>query len=182
MIPDVTSPAELGVVDEYLTTANSSLDLVVILENPAAIFNGYSIATASPGITGLVFGPVDFRRAMGFPVFAESDVSIPRYLVAMAAAAASIRAYDMPTIGGDTDQIEQESHEARAMGYEGKIAMAEAEVPIINQSFSPSEQEREQAVRVIEAAEETDGRVEVDGRPYPPWMIEQLRELLDRVD
>ncbi len=56
--------------------------------------------------------------------------------------------------------------QARAIGYTGKAAIHPKQIPVINQTFSPSAEEVDAARRIVEAFEKEGGRGQlvVDGK------------------
>lgn len=134
VVPDVSGPDELALAEELV--ADSNIDLFALIEHPAAVDDAHAIA-ASPGVEALAFGPSDFTSYMGIPDDVEADLHVPRYLVSMAANSAGVLAVDMPNLGDvDDDALtERETQEARAMGYDAKIAVTESQVRIIDDQF-----------------------------------------------
>ena len=69
--------------------------------------------------------------------------------------AAGVPALDTPYFAfRDPDGLRSESHRARGYGFRGKFAIHPSQIEIINEAFSPSAAEVEQARRVVEAFEE----------------------------
>ncbi|MFN7753536.1 MAG: HpcH/HpaI aldolase/citrate lyase family protein [Pseudomonadota bacterium] len=73
---------------------------------------------------------------------------------------------------------------AAALGFEGKMCIHPAQIPVVNEVFSPSEGEVAQARRILDAMEQArrDGRgaVALDGRMLDIVSIRQAEQLLER--
>lgn len=71
---------------------------------------------------------------------------------------------------------------ARAMGFTGSVCIHPRQVPVVNQGFSPSEQERAWAQRVM-AADQTAraqglGAILLDGRMLDKPIVDRARRWL----
>lgn len=135
VVPDVSSPAELTLADELL--GDSDIGILALIEDPTGVSAARAIASATPRVTGLAFGPSDFSSYMGIPDDVEPDFYVPRYLVSMAANGEGVTAIDMPNLSDVDDEVltRQETEQARSMGYDAKIAVSEPQVHIINNVF-----------------------------------------------
>lgn len=184
VIPDVRGPDELRVVDEAADEHGSNVGLLPLIEQVDAVFAVRGIAHATPRISGLSFAAIDFQMNMGMSVLGESDVSLPRYLVSMAASSAGVPAFDKPLLSvDDAEALRREAAEAKRLGYDGKLAVDAEQAGVINEAFTPSREEIEEARRVIGAFEAADGGlVEVDGTVVDKPVIEQLRGVLARAE
>ena len=78
--------------------------------------------------------------------------------------------------------LRQESEEARRDGFTGKMAIHPAQVPIINEVFTPSAAAIAEARAVIAAFEANPerGTVGIDGVMYDRPHLERARQLLAR--
>jgi len=102
---------------------------------------------------------------------------------AAAAAAARVQAIDTVTVDfRNTTALRRETEEARRDGFTGKMAIHPAQVPIINEVFTPSAAAVAQAHAVVTAFEANPGRgtVGIDGVMYDRPHLERARQLLAR--
>ena len=100
----------------------------------------------------------------------------------VAAAAADVDAIDTVfTRIEDDDGLRTQAERIVEFGFDGKLAIHPAQVPIINEAFTPAPEDVEWAERVVERRRETgDGVFTVDGRMIDPPLIERARTILDR--
>ena len=101
----------------------------------------------------------------------------------MASVAAGVTAYD--TVYPDINNIEglrAEAHDARRMGYGGKIAIHPDQVAIIHEVFTPTSQEIDWARRVVATFESnpTSGVLTLDGKMLDRPHLVLARRLLAR--
>lgn len=176
VVPDVRGPSDVQIVADAV--AGTDIGLLPLVEQPSAAFTVYDIVHATPRIYGLLFAAIDFQMNMGMSVLGESDLSLPRYLVSMAASAAGVPAFDKPLlVTDDDDLLAEEIARARALGYDGKLAVSTDQAAAINEGFLPSEAELAEARHVVEAFEADDaGLVEVDGTLVDKPVVGQLRD------
>jgi citrate lyase beta subunit len=133
----------------------------IATETPEGLLDIREIAAASPRIAAISWGIEDLSAAMGLPRTRDADgryLDIPRYarvMCAVAAAAAGVEAID--TVYTDIPDIEglrRECREGVAMGFAGKISIHPGQIEPINQEFTPSRADAEDAVALIAAFEQ----------------------------
>lgn len=183
LVPDVRDASEVGIVDEVLDDYGVDAGIHPLIEKPSALFDAQNVAAVSERIHGLMFAAIDFQANMGIPILDETDFSVPRFLLSMAANGAGVRAVDKPNLAAvdDPERTRSEARAARAVGFDGKAAMTTDQAAIINDVFTPSEEELERAERFIDAFEAADGGLAtIDGVAVDRPVVEQLRETVER--
>lgn len=178
LLPKIQGDDDVHIVENLL--GSSEIGVVPLIENPRAVFNVQKIANQSERICGLLFAAIDFQLNMGMQILGTSDVSIPRYMVQMAASSIGVPAYDMPYLEfGDEDGLRSEVMTARSLGYDGKLAINEAQVEIVNELFLPSREEIAEAKRIINIFDSSEsGFVDIGGTLVDKPVISQLREVV----
>jgi citrate lyase subunit beta/citryl-CoA lyase len=110
-------------------------------QTPAAVFGLGSYAAASRRLAALAFDADELRVALGLAASRHdasvaSPLAVARSLMSLAAAAAGVAAIDAPFLeDADQDGLRAECLAARRDGFSGKIAIAPAQVGIINAAF-----------------------------------------------
>ena len=104
--------------------------------------------------------------------------------IVVAARAAGLRAVDGPVADHrDENGLRVACRLARALGFDGKWCIHPAQVPIVNEVFSPTEGELSWAKKVVEAYERANaagsGAVSVDGQMVDAASIKMARNTLD---
>jgi len=135
--------------------------LPLATETPEGLLNIREVATASPRVVALSWGVEDLGAAMGLPRTRDAEgryLDIPRYarvMCAVAAAAAGIEAIDTVfTDIPDLEGLRRECREGVAMSFAGKISIHPGQIEVINQEFTPSRADADEAVALIAAFEE----------------------------
>lgn len=105
-----------------------------------------------------MFGAEDLAADIGATRTADgTEVLYARERVVLAAAAHDCTAIDtLVTDFEDESAIRADTAFAVELGYDGKLAIHPAQVDPINEEFTPSADDCEWAVRVLEAAREAD--------------------------
>jgi len=185
LLPDVRDASEVRLVDDVLNEYGADVELHPLIEKPSAMFDAQGISRVSERIHGLMFAAIDFQMNMGMSILDETDLSVPRFLLSMAANGAGVHAVDKPNLAAvhDEDRTRAEARAARAVGFDGKAAMTVDQAAVINDVFSPSAEEVARAKRVIDAFEATDeGVTVIDGAAVDKPVVDQLRSLVDRAE
>lgn len=132
--------------------------LPIATETPEGLLNIREVASASPRIAAIAWGIEDLGAAMGLPRTRDAEgryLEIPRYarvMCAVAAAAAGVEAIDtVYTDIADLDGLRRDCREGVAMSFTGKISIHPGQIEVINQEFTPSRQEADEAVELIAA-------------------------------
>jgi citrate lyase subunit beta/citryl-CoA lyase len=135
--------------------------ILIATETPEGLLNIREVASASPRIAAVSWGIEDLAAAMSLPRTRDERgqfLDIPRHarvMCAIAAAAAGVDAIDtVYTDIADHDGLRRECREATAMGFTGKISIHPGQIEPINEEFTPSRADAEEALALIAAFEE----------------------------
>ena len=106
-----------------------------------------AIASASPRMETLIFGPGDYSASIGIPLttigaapdgYPGDHLNYVYSRLVVAARAAGIQAIDGPYARvGDDDGLRSRSQFARALGLDGKWTIHPGQIPIVNEVFCP---------------------------------------------
>src|SRR5205823_5078641 len=152
---------------------DGSIRIVAIAtETATAFFRAGTYGGASGRLEGLTWGAEDLSTELGAEANRDGEgrfldpYRLARTLCLTGAAAARVQAIDTVTVDfRNAAALRRESEEARRDGFTGKMAIHPAQVPIINEVFTPSAAAVAQA-RAVVAAFETNpskGTVGIDG-------------------
>jgi citrate lyase subunit beta/citryl-CoA lyase len=134
-------------------------------------------------VDGVVFGAEDLAADIGATRTPEgTEVFHARQHVVLAAAAHGVSAIDTVfTEYTDHDGLRAETATARQLGYDGKLAIHPEQVSVINDAFTPDEEDVEWAQRVVSARERADRAVfEVDGEMIDAPLVAQAERIVER--
>ena len=170
VLPKVTSPAAVIWLDVLLRQVEEAhglpagkIRVEAQIEDAAGLAAVEAIAVASPRLVSLVFGPADFMASIGMRSltvggqlegyeFDAHHYALMRILVA--AKSAGLQAIDGPYARiQDTDGLRKAATGVAALGYDGKWVLHPAQVPVVNEVFTPSLDEYWRALRILDAYE-----------------------------
>jgi citrate lyase subunit beta / citryl-CoA lyase len=163
--------------------------VAIATETAAALFHAGTYGGASARLEGLTWGAEDLSAELGAEANRDADgrfldpYRLARALCLAGASAAGVQAID--TIAADFRNLEllrREAEEARRDGFTGKLAIHPAQVPVINEVFTPAPQAIAQARAIVAAfaANPGKGTVGIGGVMYDRPHLERARRLLAR--
>jgi len=163
--------------------------VAIATETATALFLAGTYGGATGRLEGLTWGAEDLSAELGAEANRDGEggfldaYRLARALCLAAAAAARVQAIDTVTVDfRNAAALRRESEEARRDGFTGKMAIHPAQVPIINEVFTPSAAAVAQARAVVAAFEAHPGRgtLGIDGVMYDRPHLERARQLLTR--
>jgi len=189
--PDVVrADAKLSAREAISGLPDGSIRIVAIAtETATALFLAGTYGGASARLEGLTWGAEDLSAELGAETNRDGEgrfldpYRLARALCLAGAAAARVQAIDTVAVDfRNAAALRQESEEARRDGFTGKMAIHPAQVPIINEVFTPSAAALAEARAVIAAfaANPDRGTVGIDGVMYDRPHLERARQLLAR--
>lgn len=153
MVPKTEAAADLEIVDEAL---GRRFPLIGIMETGRALADIFAMARAARG--GILFGGADFSASIGAELADWDAMLTGRAMVAAAAGAAGVPAYDVPYLDvKDEAGLIATTRKARAMGYAGRTCIHPSQIAPVNAVFDPSPDEIEEARGIIGALRNADG-------------------------
>jgi len=179
MLPKVKTPDEITFIDDLLSDCNLDTDLHVIMETNEALENIYDIAHSSKRIVALYFGGVDMAAELRVPNSYENLIYARSKLV-HAGASVGVDVIDVPYLDlEDMSGMKKEAELVRNLGFTGKGSIHPKQINILNEVFTPSDEEINKAKKIIDQFNASDtGLVVIDGK-----LIEKpvLREMQRRI-
>ncbi|MBM3683120.1 MAG: CoA ester lyase [Actinobacteria bacterium] len=171
MLPKVQSAAEIVATDLLLTQVEKNCGLPIghigieaQIETARGLINVEEICAASKRLETIILGPVDFSASMEMPDL-RGGTLIPEYpgdyfhyvfmKILMAGRANGLQVIDGPyTKVRDQEGFREYSTRAYTLGFDGKWALHPDQVTVLNDLFSPTQEEFDKALDVLDAYEE----------------------------
>ena len=171
MLPKVQSAAEVVAMDLLLTQVekNSGLPVGHIgieaqIETARGLINVEEICAASPRLETIILGPVDFSASMEMPSLL-GGLQIPEYpgdyfhypfmKILMAGRANGLQVINGPYVKvRDPEGFRDFCTRTQILGYDGKWALHPDQVTILNEVFSPTQEQFDKAWAVLDAYKE----------------------------
>ena len=197
MVPKVEKPEDIFEMDTLLTQLErhngstiGSLEILSICETARGLEEIYSITSSRPKnhrISVVAFGAADYTLDLGIALTKEGrELEYARTRLPIASRAAEIAPpLDTPWMVDlkDTEGLVADARKAKAYGFQGKIVIHPNQIQPCNEIFTPTENEINQARRVIEAFEvaERDGKaaIQLDGKFIDYPVVEKSRRIVE---
>jgi citrate lyase subunit beta/citryl-CoA lyase len=168
MLPKVQTAAEVVALDLLLTQVEENAGLPVghvgieaQIETARGLINVEEICAASPRLETIIFGPADFAASMEMPVL-TGGVQIAEYpgdhfhyvfsKILMAGRANGLQVIDGPFLKvREPEAFRDYCRRTRILGYDGKWALHPDQVSILNEIFSPTQEQFDRAWAILDA-------------------------------
>jgi citrate lyase subunit beta/citryl-CoA lyase len=165
--------------------------LPIATETAASLFVAGTFAGSSARLSGLTWGAEDLSAELGAQANRGADghfldpYRLARTLCLAGASAAQVPALDTVYVDFRNSQgFHRECEEAARDGFIGKMAIHPAQVPIINDVFTPSPEALARAQSIVDAFEANPGAgvVGIGGVMYDRPHLARARRLLAQVN
>jgi len=171
MLPKVEDAAQVVAADMVLRQCEIAAGLPIghigieaQIETARGLINVEEICAASPRLETIIFGPADFAASMEMPVL-TGGVAIPEYpgdhfhyvfnKILMAGRANGLQVIDGPFLHvRDQDALREYCQRARTLGFDGKWTLHPDQVPVVNEVFSPTQEQFDKAWEILDAYEQ----------------------------
>jgi citrate lyase subunit beta/citryl-CoA lyase len=168
MLPKVRDASDVIALDLLVTQVERSCGLPVghigieaQIETTRGLINVEEICAASPRLETIIFGPADFAASMEMPVL-TGGVAIPEYpgdhfnyvfsKILMAGRANGLQVIDGPFLKvRELDSLREFSQRTRVLGYDGKWALTPDQVTVLNEVYSPTQEQFDRAWDILDA-------------------------------
>jgi citrate lyase subunit beta / citryl-CoA lyase len=169
MLPKVQTAEQVVALDTLLTQIEKTMGYEVgrigieaQIENALGLINVDAIATASPRVETIIFGPADFMASINMKslVVGEQppgyDVGDAYHYILMRILMAA-RAHDKQAIDGpylqikDLDGFKRVAGRSAALGFDGKWTLHPDQVAAANEVYSPLQSDYDHAENILDA-------------------------------
>jgi citrate lyase subunit beta / citryl-CoA lyase len=169
MLPKVQSAIDVQALDllltqiETVTGRQSTVGIEAQIETAGGLIAVDDICAASLRLETIVFGPADFAASTEMPVL-TGGVQIADYpgdhfhyvfsRILMAGRANGLQVIDGPFLKiRELDALRDYSMRTRTLGYDGKWALHPDQVKVINEVYTPTQEQFDHAHDLLEAYE-----------------------------
>lgn len=161
--------------------------LAQAVESAAGLFAAGTFRGASTRLIGLTWGPEDLSAELGANANRDATGTLTepyrlaRSMCLYGAAAAKLPAIETVYVDfRNSEGLRRDTQDARRDGFTGRLAIHPAQVPIINEVFTPTADEIAKAKEIIAAfaAQPGAGAVGIDGKMYDRPHLVRAQALL----
>ena len=198
VLPKVESADHIGFLAEIITELENERDmqqghikLMALIETPRGYSNVREIAHSSERLSAIALGQEDFSAEMG--MVEPEGMSLLSYYqtVQVAAREAGILPIGYPgSIAEFTDLelFKSNALVARKLGFDGGACIHPKQVPILNEAFTPTDEEIDRSERMVAAYDTAmaagDGAVAFEGKMIDVPVVaraERILSIRDRI-
>ena len=166
MLPKVQTAAQVVAMDLLLTQVelnhglpSGHIGIEAQIETAQGLINVEEICAASPRLETVILGPVDMSASMGMPSL-SGGLQIPEYpgdyfhyifmKILMAGRANGLQVIDGPYVKvRDPEGCRDYAHRSQILGFDGKWSLHPDQVVIMNEVFSPTQEQFDKASDVV---------------------------------
>jgi citrate lyase subunit beta/citryl-CoA lyase len=186
LVPKVESADRVREVDDLL--GDAELEVQLLVETPRGLLAAAEIAAAGRRTTAMVLGVEDLAAELELdPTSPYVDLRWAHATVLLAARAAGLTPYGLLgslTNFRDLDALAEDARASRGFGYAGALCIHPAQVPVLNEAFSPTQAELDWAQGVLDAMAEAErsglAAAQLDGRMIDAPIATRAHRLLER--
>jgi citrate lyase subunit beta/citryl-CoA lyase len=167
MIPKVETVSDVKFVSNLLRMIEDAMGfekrigLEVQIETAIGLKNLHDIASGDERIEDLILGPADMSASLGLPTVTAGE-PIPGYETldhfhyVLTHINIAARANNLQAIGGpyllirDLEGFRAAAMRERALGYDGKWALHPDQITVLNEVFSPTQDEYDKAEAILD--------------------------------
>ncbi|HFI0463561.1 TPA: citrate (pro-3S)-lyase subunit beta [Streptococcus suis] len=158
--------------------------MMAAIESAQGVLNARDIAVASDRLIGIALGAEDYVTNMKTRRFPDgAELSFARSMILHAARAAGIAALD--TVYSDVNNTEGFQNEVRLikqLGFDGKSVINPRQIPLVNEIYTPTEKEIQNAKEVIWAIRDAEARgsgvVSLKGKMVDKPIVERAERVI----
>jgi citrate lyase subunit beta/citryl-CoA lyase len=168
---------------------DSIMVLAQAVESAAGLFLAGTFLDSSPRLIGLTWGPEDLSAELGAEANRDAEGALTepyrlaRSMCLYGAAAAKLPAIETVYVDyRNVEGLRRDTEMARRDGFTGRLAIHPAQVPVINDVFTPTPEQIEKAKAVVAAfsARPGAGTVGIGGKMYDRPHLLRAQALLER--
>lgn len=177
--------AEPGVIREIEELLGSApVNIICLIETARGLQLAYETALASEKIGALMLGAEDLALEMNLKRTAGGEeIAFARQVVTLAAYAARVQPVDTPYLQvSDLEGLRLDTGNALNAGFTAKAAISPRQVPVIREAFKPGQDDLDQALKIVQAAEQAEnsgkGIITLDGYMIDEPVLSRARQIL----
>lgn len=177
--------SRIGTFEQENGLPNGQIRLLVVVESAIGLLNLREIA-AHPRLDCVIFGAEDFTANIGAKRTNTGwEVLFARSTVVTCAAAFEKQAMDMVSINfRDPVTLKIESAAGASLGFTGKQIIHPSQAQPVQEAFTPSDKELEEAAALIKAFRENEangaGAFEYEGKMIDLPILKQAEKMIER--
>jgi citrate lyase subunit beta/citryl-CoA lyase len=183
VIPKVYGAQDVLFVDRLLTQVEENaglpvgrIKLEVLIESAKGLLRAEEIAACTPRMASLIFGIADYAGDVGAKELTREQFQTfhyPKAHTIAAARAAGLDVVDNVTLHfRDLEQVKADAEQGARLGFDGKWAIHPSHIDLINAAYTPSREELQRALAIMDAYAKADREQGVGAIVYQDEMVD----------
>ena len=175
-------PKDVDMLNEILSQHNVVKEIIPIIESPMSVLRAEEIASKKH-VVALLLGAEDLTKELNIKRTLEAkEILFTRSKIILVANAYKIDSIDTPfTDKEDLVSLEQDSENAKALGFTSKSLIHPNQVETVNNVFAPSIEDIEYAMKVIKKSKTTTkGAFSLDGKMIDLPIIKKAEKTIEQ--
>jgi (S)-citramalyl-CoA lyase len=178
ILPKCDSSATIRLINNLLRQVDKSTQIIALIETARGVGAVDDIVGDTIKPAALLFGAADMAADLGAETAWEPLLWV-RSRIIQAAAVTDIPTFDSPYFDiADLDGLKRETAASARLGFHGKCAIHPAQIAIINEVLTPTEEEVANARQVLVVNKQGVGSV--DGKMVDEAIARKARLILER--
>ena len=163
---------------EELSSIPKSFKVIPLIETPLAVKN-LDVLASAPGVLGVALGAADLSTNLGSDMSWDGLLYCRSRLV-LHASINGLYSIDSPFVELDLiEQLEEECKRSKSLGFTSKAAVHPDQVDIIRKNFLPSEEEINEAKKILKSySDSKGGAIAVDGKMVDGPIVQSMKKKL----
>lgn len=196
VLPKVESPDDLKIAEWTVAQLErerglpvGGIDIMPILETGLGLSAIGAIAASGTRVKRLSFGAGDFTLDLGMEWSRDELELLPYRAAFVTASRAAGLEPPIDTVWvriQDAEGFAASAERGRALGFQGRLCIYPAQVPVANAAFTPTDEQVSAARRIVDAFREAEERgsasIQVDGKFVDYPIVYQAERLLSKAD
>ncbi|MFT4201542.1 HpcH/HpaI aldolase/citrate lyase family protein [Gordonia sp. (in: high G+C Gram-positive bacteria)] len=180
MVPKAEDPEQLRRIGDARGLAPL---MIALIETARGVLSAPQIATL-PGIRRLALGSFDLAAELGIDPTDQQALAATRGNLVLAAAAAGLAGpIDGVTAAvDDAARLTAETHQARRLGFAGKLCIHPRQVAVVADAFAPGADEIAWARKIVDAFATAGAVAAVDGEMVDKPVLDRAERILARAE
>lgn len=184
LIPKATEEF-MKAADEFLSKkGNSKIKLIPLIETSFGVETSQEVVKASKRIEGVLLGGEDLATDLEVKRTKKGDeIFYARSKISSLCRAFKLNSIDTPfTDVNDSEGLREDSLFSKNLGFTGKACINPRQIQIVNEVFSPSIEDIERSLRILDALENSSnkGVFSLDGHMIDAPIIIRAEKIVKR--
>lgn len=176
-------------VVEQLAGLEHKIGIYPLIETAGGVEEALATAQAGREVRQLIFGALDYCADVGLTFTGDPfPVSYARSRLAVASAAAGLPGPIDTVYPGfkDEEKLRQDTLEGKKLGFRGKLVIHPAQIDVVNELYSPTQEEISEARQIVEVYEQAKavglGSVQWKGKMLDEPVLKRAQQIITALE